>query len=181
MCLVAVVLFLVWPEEASNPVETPPALALPAAAARKAGAPPPPRQTVEPVAQAVDAEPEPVFAVVEYPDEVADAVVESPRVIEPAPSLLPARRITSLGDDRLDFAFSGECWVEVKDETGRNLYSDLSRAGDDLSLVGRGPFRILLGFGPAVTLAVNGEPVALAAHTRNNVASLVVARPGSEQ
>jgi len=84
------------------------------------------------------------------------------------------RRITPGGDDRLEFAFTEECWVEIKSAAGRNLYSDLSRSGDSLDLVGRGPFRILLGYAPGVSMSFNGEPVALGPHTRNNVANLVL-------
>jgi cytoskeleton protein RodZ len=85
-----------------------------------------------------------------------------------------ARRLTESGDDELSFAFTEDCWVEVKNGLGRNLYSDLSRAGTSLALVGEGPFRILLGYAPGATLTFNGEQVALAPHTRNNVASLVL-------
>ncbi len=84
------------------------------------------------------------------------------------------RRITAFGDDVLEFRFTEECWVEVKSNTGRNLYSDLSRAGQTLRLTGEGPFRILLGYAPGVRLAYNDESVALGPHTRNNVATLVL-------
>ncbi len=84
------------------------------------------------------------------------------------------RRISALGNDRLWFSFSDECWVEVLSTTGENLYSDLSRSGQTLELVGRGPFRILLGYAPGVRMAFNGEPVVLGPHTRNNVANLVL-------
>lgn len=84
------------------------------------------------------------------------------------------QRISALGDDRLWFKFSDECWVEVLSTTGENLYSDLSRAGQTLELVGGGPFRILLGYAPGVRMAFNGEPVVLGPHTRNNVANLVL-------
>jgi len=85
-----------------------------------------------------------------------------------------ARRITAAGDDRLAFGFSDDCWVEVKSASGANLYSDLNRAGSELELVGQGPFRILLGYAPGARLTFNGEPVPLAPHTRNNVATLVL-------
>ena len=84
------------------------------------------------------------------------------------------RRITAFGDDVLEFRFTEECWVEIKSNTGRNLYSDLSRAGQTLRLTGAGPFRILLGYAPGVRLAYNDESVALGPHTRNNVATLVL-------
>jgi len=84
------------------------------------------------------------------------------------------RRITDAGDQRLGFQFSADCWVEVRNASGRVLYSNLNSAGSTLELVGQGPFRILLGYAPGVTLAFEGEPVPLAPHTRNNVATLVL-------
>lgn len=80
----------------------------------------------------------------------------------------------ALDDDRLSLLFSEDCWVEVRDATGRNIHSDLGRSGDQLELAGRAPFRVLLGYAPGVELSFNDEPVALAPHTRNNVASLVL-------
>ncbi|MEZ5549869.1 MAG: DUF4115 domain-containing protein [Pseudomonadales bacterium] len=94
----------------------------------------------------------------------------------PAPVPLSAgvRRITAAGDDRLTLTFSADCWVEVRSLDGGNLYSDLNRSGRTLELVGRGPFRVRLGYAPGVELSFNGERVPLAARTRNNVANLVL-------
>lgn len=77
-------------------------------------------------------------------------------------------------EDRLAFTFTDDCWVEVRGADGRNLFSDLGRGGSRLVLVGEGPFHILLGYAPGVELAYNGEPLPLAPHTRNNVATLVL-------
>ena len=85
-----------------------------------------------------------------------------------------ARRITPAGDASLNLRFSDDCWVEVKSPAGRSLYSELSRAGDDLTLVGDAPFSVLLGYAPGVVLSFNGESIPLAPHTRNNVANLVL-------
>jgi cytoskeleton protein RodZ len=93
---------------------------------------------------------------------------------DPYPAEGAVRRITAGGDDQLSFGFSDDCWVEIKSGTGASLYSDLNRAGAVLELVGQGPFRILLGYAPGVRLTFNGEPVPLAPHTRNNVATLVL-------
>ncbi len=89
---------------------------------------------------------------------------------------LRERRLTEFGDDRMVFVFSQDCWVEVKTLGGENLYSDLNRAGRTLVLTGQGPFRVLLGYAPGVSLAFNGEPVPLARYSRNNVATLVLGR-----
>ena len=90
------------------------------------------------------------------------------------PGVDDVRRITPLGEDRLDFSFTDDCWVEVRDGGGGNLYSNLSRRGSSLSLVGQGPFRILLGYAPGVEVSFNGELVPLAPHTRDNLATLVL-------
>jgi len=84
------------------------------------------------------------------------------------------RRISPSGDDRLWFQFSEDCWVAIKSASGESLYSDLSRGGRTLELVGQAPFRVLLGYAPGVQMSFNGETVVLAPHTRNNVATLVL-------
>ena len=114
--------------------------------------------------------------------DLQDDVPAAPTSLEPEPDSAVApradppgvRRITEFGSDRLSFEFSDDCWVEVKSATGRRLYSNLSVAGRTLSLVGQGPFRILLGYAPGARMSFNGEPVSLVPHTRNNVATLVV-------
>jgi cytoskeleton protein RodZ len=83
-------------------------------------------------------------------------------------------RLTATGEDRLSLRFTGDCWVQVRDASGADLYSDLRRAGDDLELVGQAPLRILVGNAPGAQLAFNGELVPLGPHTRNNVATLVL-------
>ena len=95
-------------------------------------------------------------------------------IVEEVAPLSRVRRITPEGEDSLSFTFSGDCWVEVKNGEGENLYSDLSRSGDSLELIGEGPFRLRLGYAPGVELAFNNERVALAPHTRNNIASIVL-------
>ena len=122
----------------------------------------------DPAAQATRSDP--------FADDDSEAAVE-PAVSGdevPRTSFARERRITEFGDDQLRFTFSDECWVEVKSTTGENLYSDLNRAGRTLILTGSGPFRILLGYAPGVSLEFNGEPVPLDRYTRNNVANLVL-------
>ena len=123
---------------------------------------------VDPAAQTTRSDP--------FTDDASEAAVESAVSGDEAQrtSFVRERRITEFGDDRLRFTFSDECWVEVKSATGENLYSDLNRAGRTLILTGSGPFRILLGYAPGVTLEFNGEPVPLDRYTRNNVANLVL-------
>lgn len=78
------------------------------------------------------------------------------------------------GEGTLLFEFTDECWLEVRAADGQVLYSDLGKPSRALKFTGSGPFSILLGYAPAAKLQLNGEAVALAPHTRNNVATLVL-------
>ena len=168
ICAVLIVLWTVWPAQkesvatavvAADPIVPRP---LPAASAAEVS-----NEPAQPSNMAVHATVLATAAVVSP----ASASAPSPSYGSDTPGV---RRITNNGNDRLKFSFTQECWVEIKDAQGASLYSDLSQSGDTLELVGRPPFHILLGNAPAVTMAFNGERVALSPHTRNNVGTLVL-------
>ena len=75
-----------------------------------------------------------------------------PEPEQPAPAPL---------EDRIDFVFSDECWIEVTDASGAVLIADLQQAGQSLSLSGTAPFSVMLGNARAATLALNGAAVAV--------------------
>ena len=77
--------------------------------------------------------------------------------------------------DVLSFRFSADCWVKVTDSSEQVLVADLKRAGGELTLSGRSPFTVVLGFAPAVSLEYNGEAVSIKAN-RSNTANIVVGR-----
>lgn len=58
--------------------------------------------------------------------------------------------------------FSGVSWVAVSDADGRRLLEGLFAPGSARTLTGAAPLNVILGNAPAVTLQVNGRPVALA-------------------
>lgn len=89
------------------------------------------------------------------------------------------RRLNPGSGDTILLHFTNDCWVRVKDSTGRMLFSDMGRAGGGLELIGTGPFDVLLGFAPGATLNWNGSEVALAPHMRNNVATILLDRDAS--
>jgi cytoskeleton protein RodZ len=173
VCAVAIVLWAVWPEVGKGePVAAkqpagPAEVVLPKKAPATATAKP---AATEPTPS--DAKPAPASVASAAPVVAAAAATVDPRHVPHDDH--GAHRITSDGNDRLSFAFTADCWVEIKDAKGGSVYSDLSKSGDALELIGRPPFHILLGNAPAVTLAFNGERVALSPHTRNNVGTLVL-------
>ena len=164
ICAVLVVLWAVWPDAPERTIAARPAVAAPSSIV---AAPTPP--TADVVAAPVKSETETPTPPASKPIAL-EAAARADAVSEPD----GAQRISSSGEDRLTFAFTDDCWVEIKDGQGARLYGDLGSAGTSLELIGQAPFRILLGNAPGATLQFNGERVALAPHTRNNVGTLVL-------
>jgi cytoskeleton protein RodZ len=176
ICSVLVVLWAVWPDVSSDSAAAKSSSLAPVPGAMRSQAPVATPATPTPtpadgaaVQSQPDAEPAPIEAAREP---LQAPTAEQPAAVADGPT--PARRITAGGQDRLAFAFADDCWVEVKDGQGQDVYSDLSRSGESLELVGQAPFMIMLGYAPGVTLSFNGERVALSPHTRNNVATLAL-------
>lgn len=92
----------------------------------------------------------------------ADAVAEAP---------LPVPQV------ELELVFSGECWTEVTDASGRVLFYDLGREGRAITLAGDEPLQIVLGDSDNVHLAVDGQdyPIPDSAR-RGRMARLTITR-----
>jgi cytoskeleton protein RodZ len=67
---------------------------------------------------------------------------------------LPGRR-------KLQLTFNGECWAEIYDARGMRLFFGFGHTGTTQELSGVAPFRLVLGNGPAVALALEGTAVSL--------------------
>ena len=72
------------------------------------------------------------------------------------------------GSDELRFVFSGECWLEIEDAEGTQVYADLGTEGNNLTILGSAPFKILFGNAPAVAMSFNGQAYALKSHISND-------------
>lgn len=64
------------------------------------------------------------------------------------------------GEDLLTLAFIQDCWVQVTDASGKVLFAQLQRTGDNQHLFGQAPFRVMLGNAQAVEIMLNGEAFA---------------------
>ncbi len=109
--------------------------------------------------------------------------VEAPEPAPPAASAepvapsAPAVASALAPDGALQFSFSGDCWLEVRDGEGQLIYADLRRAGDTLGLDGVPPFEILAGDAAAVSLSYLGEPVAMQTRPGRDTARFKVGEP----
>lgn len=65
------------------------------------------------------------------------------------------------GQVALQLAFAADSWVEVYDGAGKAVLYDLGKAGTGRTVTGAAPLSITVGNAPAVSLRVNGQPLAL--------------------
>lgn len=75
---------------------------------------------------------------------------------------------------RIVLAFDGDSWVEVRDATGKVVFSRLSQAGVVQEVQGSAPFSLVIGNAPKVKLSWKGRPVDLAPYRKGDVARLTV-------
>jgi cytoskeleton protein RodZ len=76
--------------------------------------------------------------------------------------------------DKLEFYFRDECWVEVSDANGDVLATELQLKDSNLTLTGKSPFDVKLGNAPAVSLKLNNEAVSLVPALGTNVLAVKV-------
>ena len=108
---------------------------------------------------------------IEVEDQVAEQLVASAVEIQRGQVTINGQEITTIsagGEDELFFQFSDNCWVEIDDAKGVEIYADLNRDGDALRISGVAPFSILLGKGPSVSLQFNGETVDVGRYTSSD-------------
>jgi cytoskeleton protein RodZ len=67
------------------------------------------------------------------------------------------------GEMRLSLSFSGDCWAEISDATGRQLFFDMGRGGSNVELTGTPPFAVLFGNVENVSVRVAGSDYPVAA------------------
>jgi cytoskeleton protein RodZ len=79
------------------------------------------------------------------------------------------------GDVSLTMTFSGDCWTEISDASGRRLFFGLARAGEIAAVSGQEPLTVLFGDADNVSLSVNGSDFAIAdADRRGRTARLML-------
>jgi len=102
-------------------------------------------------------------------EDIDVAPVEEPtaRQIEPAVTNQAAAPASSGPQVEMDLVFSGDCWTEVSDASGRRLFYDLGQAGRVVTLSGDAPLHVILGDAANVSIAVDGRDYTIPASARN--------------
>ncbi len=105
------------------------------------------------------------------PPRALDVPVPERSLPLPTP-LIEQRSDASRVEGRLQFAFSGESWVEVRDAAGGVVLSGTFRNGAEQSAGGRPPFDVTVGNARLVKLTYRGAEVDLVPYTKVTVARL---------
>lgn len=81
-----------------------------------------------------------------------------------------AEQTISYSDD-IEIAFVEDCWTEIRDATGKILFSGVKSKGSQLSLTGQAPYRVILGYTKGVSsLTYKGEAFDFSSFVRNDLA-----------
>ncbi len=76
--------------------------------------------------------------------------------------------ITVVDPDALMMDFSADCWLQVTDASGKTLFNGIQQAGTKLNLVGKEPYKLIIGAPSAVQIQYQGNPVDLSRFVKTN-------------
>ena len=76
-----------------------------------------------------------------------------------SPAVAPAEVATPVEADALVISYSGNCWLEVTDASGKKVLSATRHAGQRDVLKGKAPFKLNIGAPKYVTVSLMGQAV----------------------
>lgn len=85
-----------------------------------------------------------------------EAAQTAPELIASEPDAEFVDTALADGEVRLLLSFTGDCWTEISDATGRRLFFEMGRNGNSVELTGVAPFTVLFGNIDNVDVTVNG-------------------------
>jgi cytoskeleton protein RodZ len=159
--------------QAETSTEAPAEAEATAPAAPVAPAPVAPTHNAAPVAAAPAHSTAPVVATPTAPAPAVPAV-PAPVVTAPVAPTASAPTTTApvAGQGQVQLQFTADCWTQVTDGSGKVLLSGLKRKGDSVSVSGKPPFAVRLGFARGAQVSYNGQAVDVAPFTSGETARL---------
>lgn len=71
---------------------------------------------------------------------------------------------------QLVMSFDNDCWIQIKDSTGKTLSTGVKKAGQSITLSGTLPYSVILGAPENVSMTLSSEPIDLSGYTSGKVA-----------
>ncbi len=106
-------------------------------------------------------------ATTEEVEQSANDVTEEQQPTEPEAAQPVTPAIT---ENHLVMSFDADCWIQVKDASGKTLATGVKKAGQSVELLGTKPYRVVLGAPENVSMTLASEPVDLSGYTSGKVA-----------
>lgn len=116
-------------------------------------------------------------ALTKVAEKVADKVAEKPSTAPAAPvtAAAPAAPVVSGAPaGALKFSFAAPSWVEIRDRSGRVIFSQLNPAGSEQLVQGQPPFEMVVGNAAQVKLNYKGRNIELQPRSKDDVARVTV-------
>lgn len=108
------------------------------------------------------------MAILEEAGVKPEDVVRATAAVSSEPVVTP--QVASYTDE-VEMTFDADCWTEVRDASGKILFSGVKSAGSQLSLTGKAPYRVVLGYARGVSsLKYKGEEFDFSSFTRKDLA-----------
>lgn len=105
-------------------------------------------------------------------------VEEKPVVAKPVVNAAPKAPVKTINGDPatvtagnnnlVALVFTNECWVEVRDDSGRMLHASLMQADDQILLEGKPPFQVVFGNGTVAKVFYEGKNFDFSSRIRSN-------------
>jgi cytoskeleton protein RodZ len=99
-------------------------------------------------------------------------VVAAPAMPVTTAEIMPEVLPVQAGLAKIELNANQETWVGIIDADGKQIYDKIIFAGSRETIEAKLPLNITVGNAGATSLSLNGKPVALAPHSRNNVARI---------
>lgn len=132
-----------------------------------------PAHSTAPVVAAPAHSTAPVVTTPLSPAPTAPVVSTPPASASVTPTIPPAAAAAPVaGQGQVQLQFTADCWTQVSDGTGKVLLSGLKRKGENVSVSGKPPFSVRLGFARGAQVSYNGQVVDVAPFTSGETARL---------
>lgn len=107
-------------------------------------------------------------------EEVVIELRPVPQPVETVTEQAPPSEPVEVDPKAVTIAFSGRCWVDIRDSTRNFKLVGEMNEGDSRQLGGQAPYSMIIGNAKAAQISVGGKPYDLKQHTNGNVARLTL-------
>jgi cytoskeleton protein RodZ len=105
---------------------------------------------------------------------VSTAPVEDAVVSDAVATVPDSATDTAASVPQLKLNFAADCWLDVKDSTGKTLFSGLKKANDELTLAGTAPFKFIIGAPMAVKIEFEGKSIDMSRYNNGRTAKFAL-------